>query len=212
MTRGPCPAAWTASSHWRDRSSLELEVGMRPSRRILGSLVLASVLAIALAANTLASGPYTYTLSGFETSLTTTQTWCNKLAGAQQGDVSTFAGVAASTTTGASGTWSAKICHSHLTATTTIYGGSFSYAGTDFKSIAGNFSDGTVTQTSDSSGCTKQTYSVTGSLTLTAPTTGTGSFGTSDAPIVLTHYRTLLFGRWCIVYAATVTGPVKFSF
>jgi len=192
MTHGPCPAAWTASSHWRDRSSLDLEVGMRPSRRILGSLVLAPVLAIALAANTLASGPYTYTLSGFETSLTKAQS-C--------GDVSTFAGVAR--TADDSGTWKASICHPPLATTspwiTSITGGTFSYAGT-VRSVAGVFSGGSLTQTSGFDGCANQTYSVSSTLDVGSVTA------------ILTHYRTKLFGRWCIVYAATVTGTADLTF
>jgi hypothetical protein len=47
---------------------------------------------------------------------------------------------------------------------------------------------------------------VTGSLTLTAPGSGIGTFNA-----VLTHYRLRLFGQ-CIVYAATVKGGATFSF
>ena len=45
---------------------------MRPSRRILGSSVLASVLGLVLAASTLAASSFTYKLSGFEIAATST--------------------------------------------------------------------------------------------------------------------------------------------
>jgi hypothetical protein len=175
---------------------------MRPSRRILGSFVVAPVLAIALAGSTLAAGPYT--LSGFETSLTSVQTWCSQLAPGVQADVSTFAGVA--TTTRDYGTWAVAICHSHLTTTpATIYGGPFSYKGSTVPSITGTFIGGSVTPRTASGTCPNQVYNVSGSVLLSSPSTTTARF-----TAVLTHYRTLLFGRWCIVYAATVRGTFGF--
>ena len=92
--------------------------------------------------------------------------------------------------------------------TATITGGTFAYIGI-VRHIAGTFTGGSLTQTSGSSGsspCTNQTYAVTGSLTLTAPGSGIGTFNA-----VLTHYRLRLFGQ-CIVYAATVKGGATFSF
>lgn len=164
-----------------------------PSRRILGSSVLAPVLAIALAASTLAASTttYTYTLSGFETSATST--------------VGTFVGVG--TAADDAGTWSAPIVHTVLTnGTATIAGGTFDYDGT-VRDIDGTFDYGdSLTQTGGFTGCTKQTYNVTGSLTLTVPSSGTGTFSA-----VLTHYRIRLFGQ-CIIYAATVKGGATFTF
>ena len=163
---------------------------MRPSRRILGSLILAPVVAIALAANTLASSSFTYKLSGFEIAATST--------------VGTFVGVG--TTADDAGTWSASIVHSPLTnGAAVIQGGTFAYDGTA-RDIAGAFTGGSLNQASGSLGCTNQTYNVTGSLALTVPSSGTGTFSA-----VLTHYRISLFGR-CIVYAATVKGGAIFIF
>jgi hypothetical protein len=171
---------------------LDLEVPMmRPSRRILGSFVLASVVAIVLAASTLASSSFTYKLSGFEIAATST--------------VGTFVGVG--TTAHDAGTWSASITHTVLNdRSATINSGTFAYDGT-VRDIAGTFNPGgTLSQTSGFSGCTNQTYAVTGSLVLTAPTSGTGTFSA-----VLTHYRIRLFGQ-CIVYSATVKGGATFTF
>jgi hypothetical protein len=170
---------------------LDLEVPMmRPSRRILGSFVLASVVAIVLAASTLASSSFTYKLSGFEIAATST--------------VGTFVGVG--TTAHDAGTWSASITHTVLNdGSATINSGTFAYDGT-VRDIAGTFTDGSLKQTSGFSGCTNQTYAVTGSLDLTAPTSGTGTFSA-----VLTHYRIRLFGQ-CIVYSATVKGGATFTF
>jgi hypothetical protein len=166
---------------------------MRPSRRILGSFVLAPVLGLALTASTLAASSFTYALSGFEIAATST--------------VGTFVGVG--TTADDAGTWSATINHTVLTGgAATISGGTFAYNGT-VRDIAGTFTGGSLKQTSGSSGswpCTNQTYAVTGSLTLTAPGSGTGTFS-----VVLTHFRLRLFGQ-CIVYAATVKGGATFSF
>jgi hypothetical protein len=166
---------------------------MRLYRRILGSFILAPALGLVLTASALAASSFTYTLSGVEIAATST--------------VGTFVGVG--TTADDTGAWSASINHSVLTGgTATINGGTFAYTGI-VRHIAGTFTGGSLTQTSGSSGaspCTNQTYSVTGSLTLTAPGSGTGTFNA-----VLTHYRLRLFGQ-CIVYAATVKGGATFSF
>ncbi len=163
---------------------------MRPSRRILGSSVLASVLGLVLAASTLAASSFTYKLSGFEIAATST--------------VGTFVGVARAADD--VGTWSASIVHTELTGgAANITGGTFAYDGT-VRDITGTFADGSLTQISGFTGCTNQTYSVTGSLDLTAPSTGAGTFSA-----VLTHRRLSLFGR-CIVYSATVNGQATFNF
>lgn len=166
---------------------------MRPSRRILGSFVLAPLLGLVLATNALAASSFTYTLSGVEIAATST--------------VGTFVGVG--TTADDAGAWLASINHTVLTGgTATISGGTFAYDGR-VRDIVGTFTGGSLTQTSGSSGsspCTNQTYAVTGSLTLTAPSSGTGAFSA-----VLTHYRLRLFGH-CIVYAATVKGGATFTF
>jgi hypothetical protein len=166
---------------------------MRPSRRILGSVVLAPVLALVLAATTVAASTFTYQLSGFEIAATST--------------VGTFVGVGTAADDG--GTWSASIAHTVLTGgAATITGGTFNYAGSA-RDIAGTFTGGSLSQIGGATGsspCTSQTYLVTGSLSLTAPGAGTGTFSA-----VLTHYRVLLFGR-CIVYGATVKGGATFTF
>ena len=71
------------------------------------------------------------------------------------------------------------------------------------RDLTGGMDGGTITLLT-TSGCGRQTYSVTGHLTL-APG------GTSDASFAmfLTHYRLSLFGR-CITYGATVQGSVTF--
>lgn len=167
---------------------------MRSSRRILVSAVLAPVLALVLAASTFATSPvsFTYKLSGVEIGATST--------------VARFVGVGVAADD--VGTWSASVNHTGLTAgAATIEGGTFAYDGT-VRDIAGTFTGGSLTQTSGFTGCTNQTYLVTGSLGLTSPSAGTGTF-----TAVLTHHRVWvrLFNR-CIVYSATVKGEATFNF
>jgi hypothetical protein len=168
---------------------------MRPSRRILGSFVLAPVMALVLAGSTLASDTFIYKLSGFEIAATST--------------VGTFVGVG--TSVDDIGTWSASIVHTPLSSigtATILAGGSFTYDGAA-RDITGTFTSGSLAQTAGAPGsdpCTNQTYSVTGQLALTVPSSGAGTFSA-----VLTHYRVRLFGR-CIVYAATVKGGATFTF
>jgi hypothetical protein len=130
-------------------------------------------------------------MSGFEVAATAT--------------VGTFVGVAKSADD--YGSWSASIIHTALSdaGTASITGGPFAYHG-KVRDIAGTFNGGSLVQTSGLTGCTNQTYAVTGSLALTLPSSGAAAFSA-----VLTHYRIRLFGR-CIVYAATVIGGADFSF
>ena len=168
---------------------------MRPSRRILGSFVLAPVMALVLTGSTLAAGTFTYRLAGFEIAATST--------------VGTFVGVG--TSLDDLGTWSASIVHSPLSSTGTATisaGGSFRFDGAA-RHIAGTFTGGSLAQRSGSTGsipCTNQTYNVIGQLALTVPSSGSGTFSA-----ILTHYRVRLFGR-CIVYAASVQGGAVFAF
>jgi hypothetical protein len=123
-------------------------------------------------------------------------------------------GVFAGTATGSlSGSWFAYIGHTPLSPSATITGGSFSLATTISGSAAtvkGTFAyGGTVTQTPGGTGCANQTYDVLGTLAQVGVGGGNG-IGTFSA--TLTHYRLLLWGRYCVTYKATVVGTVVLTF
>jgi hypothetical protein len=158
--------------------------------RRLAAAASLSLAVIALPTVVLASTDVTYAVSGAEYAATTT--------------VGSFAGVALASDD--YGVWQAVVVHNPLPTTTgastAITGGTFSLEGR-VRDLAGGFTGGSVTLTSDSA-CARQTFSVDGQLTLTA-----GGTGTADFAAQLTHYRIYLFGR-CITYGATVKGTVTF--
>jgi hypothetical protein len=153
-------------------------------------LAIAASLSLALVgvpAMTLAATQVTYAVSGVEYAATTT--------------VGSFAGVAVATDD--YGTWQATIAHSPLNSSpATITGGTFTLDG-KVRDLAGTFVTGSITLLTTVT-CGKQTYSVSGSLNVTA-----GGSGTADFGAVLTHYRFCLWGH-PITYAATVKGSVTF--
>ncbi|HEV2011071.1 MAG TPA: hypothetical protein VGS17_08615 [Candidatus Limnocylindria bacterium] len=126
-------------------------------------------------------------------------------------------GVFAGTATGLqAGSWFAYIGHMPLSTTppVLITGGSFSLATTTISgsavTVSGTFSRGTVKPGLPGTNCTNQTYDVLGTLAQVGVGGGTGT-GTFSA--ILTHYRLLLWGRYCVTYKATVTdGTVVLIF
>jgi hypothetical protein len=107
--------------------------------------------------------------------------------------------------------WKAVVVHTPLgtdpAAPATITGGTLA-AASFFEGavtgLTGTFTGGTVTYDpalSSSAACGIQVFHVSGSLALASgSSSGTGSFH-----VLLTHYRTTIFGR-CITFAATVKG------
>lgn len=157
------------------------------------ALILSSVPQIALAAD---SVTYTDDVTGRELFATSTL------------------GVFAGTATGSlPGSWSAYIWHTPLDPSAVITGGSFSLATTIAGSAArvrGTFVlGGTVTQTGGFTGCADQTYLVQGTL---AQVGVGGGAGTGTFSATLTHHRSLLWGRYCVTYKATVLGQVVLIF
>jgi len=159
-------------------------------RRSLAALGLAAGLAVILAPVVAASTSVTYASAGAEYAATSTQ--------------GKFVGVAVATDD--RGAWLAVVDHTVLTGgTATITGGTFSFDGR-IRDVQGAFTGGSLAQTDGFTGCVKETFSVTGSLALSVPNGGTGSFtGT------LTHFRTMFLGK-CITYAATVKGLIGLTF
>jgi hypothetical protein len=167
------------------------------SKRVLG-LVLA-LIAVAVAQTAAFAASYSDAVSGSEIYATSTE--------------GRFAGHA----TGAlPGYWYADVVHTPLSGspqTAAITGGTFDLSTTldgQAALVTGVFSRGSVVQTGGFSGCTNQTYSVTGDLTNVGPyggnQTGTGTFAA-----VLTHYRYSSYG-YCITYAASIAGTVNLDF
>ena len=103
------------------------------------------------------------------------------------------------------GTWYATVNHSPLDPGASITpGGSFGMVLDKARPahlVTGHFSGGSITANNTGTGCTNQTYTVSG-LLAGVPVTGTGTFS-----VTLTHHRKNLFGA-CVIYAATVSGTV----
>jgi hypothetical protein len=156
------------------------------------ALIVAMAFPISAAAATVSDS---YTITGFEYFATSTQ---GRFAGRASGS------------SGDTAAWNAVVNHTPLTTTSTITGGSADLATSNGVLVRGQFSGGTVTQTGGFSGCTNQTYDVTGTL---APVTRSDSsqVGTGTFSATLTHYRTSIVGR-CVVYSASVRGVITLSF
>jgi hypothetical protein len=110
--------------------------------------------------------------------------------------------------------WKAVVDHAPLSSQpAAITGGTFSMGtlslapAVDF--VRGTFTGGTITETNPGTGCTKQTFRVTG--TLGDVSTSTTSGGTGRFDVVLTHHRLSFFGD-CVTYAATVSGSAGFAY
>lgn len=71
------------------------------------------------------------------------------------------------------------------------------------------FHGGTITTVNSGANCTNQQYLFSGPLEDVATTTTSGGSGTFS--VILTHYRTSIFGS-CIIYKARVSGSVSFAY
>jgi hypothetical protein len=144
----------------------------------------------------------TFTVVGYEYAFTST--------------LGCFAGTARGTA-GDRGTWSACVQHEPLgsSPTPSITGGRLVMATRSptgaFDAVTGSFvfQGGTIETMNSGPNCTNQEYLVSGSLQDVATTTTSGGSGTFS--VILTHYRTSLFGR-CIIYAARVSGTASFTY
>lgn len=111
-------------------------------------------------------------------------------------------------------TWKAVVDHTPLSSMpAAITGGSFSMTTLsptfrpDF--VVGTFTGGTITVVNPGLGCTNQTFDVSGDVGSVRTSTTTGGSGSFD--VVLTHYRTRIFGS-CVTYGATVSGTASFAY
>lgn len=144
----------------------------------------------------------TFTIVGYEYAFTST--------------LGCFAGTA-SGNAGDSGTWSACVQHDPLGSSPSPYidGGKLAMATTSptdpFDAVTGSFvyHGGTITTLNAGANCTNQQYLVNGSLQDVATTTT--SHGSGTFSVILTHYRTSLFGS-CVIYKAKVSGSVSFTY
>ncbi len=161
--------------------------------------VVIALLAVAAAQTAAFAASYSDAVSGVEIFATSTE---GRFAGNASGALP--------------GYWYADVVHTPLAGspqTAAITGGSFDLSTTVSGQpalVTGVFSGGSVVQTGGFTGCTNQTYSVTGNLTNVGPygggQTGTGTFGA-----VLTHYQYSSYG-YCITYAASIAGIVDLAF
>lgn len=143
----------------------------------------------------------TFTVIGYEYAFTST--------------LGCFAGTA-SGNTGDRGTWNACVQHDPLGSSPTYIDGGKLVLATSSPSgaldaVSGNFvyHGGTITTINSGPNCTNQQYLVTGALQDVATTTTSAGSGTFS--VILTHYRTSLFGH-CIIYKARVSGTASFSY
>jgi hypothetical protein len=143
----------------------------------------------------------TFTVVGYEYAFTSTLGCFAGRAGGNAGDT---------------GLWSACVQHDPLGSSPTyIDGGNLAMTTTSptdpLDAVTGSFvyHDGMITTLNSGAGCTNQEYLVSGSLQDIATTTTSGGSGTFK--VILTHYRTSIFGK-CIIYKARVSGSVSFAF
>jgi hypothetical protein len=168
-------------------------------RTIMAGVVGATALAALPAAAQAAPASTTFQVEGVEVAFTSTR--------------GTFVGRGLGNA-GDRSAWKAVVDHTPLsTLPATITSGRFTMATlgptstADF--VTGNFTDGTIAVINPGTGCTNQTFDVSGDLGDVTTSTTTGGSGSFD--VVLTHYRVRLFGR-CVSYAATVTGATSFAY
>jgi hypothetical protein len=107
------------------------------------------------------------------------------------------------------GVWKAVVDHTTpLRPASTITGGIFKMT-TRTDAVAGAFAPGgAITLVAAEPGCGKERFTVRGPLA--GVTTLSGASGTGFFDVVLTHFRTSLFGT-CTTFGATVKGTVTFS-
>jgi hypothetical protein len=102
------------------------------------------------------------------------------------------------------GNWVAVVKHTPLSPSANITGGTFTLATTrqhKTRTLTGQFSSGTITNTNPGANCTNQTYQVVGNLTHFNGN-HTGRFS-----VTLTHYRRSILDH-CISYFATTNGTL----
>lgn len=162
------------------------------------AVVVAAVFAGAASA---APASSTFAIVGYEYAFTQT---VGAFAGTGTGDA------------GDSAAWNTHVEHDPLGSTPTyVDGGRFELAArstngaVDAVTGAIVYHGGTITTLDPGAGCTNQRYLVT--ATLSDVTTATTTGGSGDVQVVLTHYRTSLFGR-CLIYKARVAGRVSFAY
>jgi hypothetical protein len=174
---------------------------MRCSLRLLSvAVVAAATLATPVVASA-APASTTFAVRGHEYAFTPT--------------VGFFAGTGAGNA-GDAAVWNTYVEHDRLGSEPTyITGGSFAMAtrspsGT-LDHVRGTFvyRGGTIETIDPGANCTNQRYMVTGALEGVATNTTAG--GTGNVDVILTHYRTRIFGR-CIAYRATVVGTASFAY
>jgi hypothetical protein len=143
----------------------------------------------------------TFTIIGYEYAFTST--------------LGCFAGTA-SGNAGDRGNWTACVQHDPLGSTPTYIDGGKLVMATASTSgvpdaVSSNFvyHGGTITTIYSGANCSDQQYLVTGALQEVATTTTSGGSGTFS--VILTHFRTSLFGH-CIIYKARVSGTASFSY
>jgi hypothetical protein len=163
--------------------------------RWLGWIVPILAAAVALvtgAGSAAAATTYTDSISGYEYAATSTQ---GSFAGTASGNLP--------------GYWNATVEHMPLSTAATITGGDFhlaTYLNGAPATVTGDFTGGTVKQTSGYSGCVNQQYAVIGYL----GGVGFGSTGTGTFTGTLTHYRTKILG-YCTTYSARITGSLTLA-
>jgi hypothetical protein len=172
----------------------------RSLRLAVTALVSAAALGIPTAASA-APASTSFNITGFEYAFTQTVGF---FAGSGTGNL------------GDRAAWNTSVEHDPLGSVPTyVNGGSFqmatrSAAGRlDF--VTGTFVNhsGTITTIDPEAGCTNQRFRVTGELA--DVTTSTTAGGTGSFLVILTHFRTPLFGR-CVTYSASVAGTVTFDY
>jgi hypothetical protein len=172
-------------------------------RRSLGSIIAGVVIGVALvvfpAAAVAAPASATFQIQGVEIAFSSTR--------------GMFVGYGEGTASEGSA-WEAVVDHTPLSSQpVSITGGRFSMGtlslapSVDF--VVGTFTGGTITEINPGTGCTKQTFRVSG--TVGDVSTSTTSDGTGLFDVVLTHHRRSFFGR-CVTYAATVSGSASFTY
>lgn len=153
-----------------------------------GLLLVAAALALPAVAG--ADGTTSYRVNGTEIAFTSTE---GRFVGYGNGG---SAGL---------GAFDAVVDHTPLAATATITGGTFAMdvlgQGLSVRHVDGTFSNGgSITTLSSGAGCTNQTFSVSGDVSLDGG--GSGGFA-----VTLTHHRVSLFG-YCVTYAGTIAGTL----
>jgi hypothetical protein len=169
--------------------------------RVLLGVVVVSVGLFAVAGAAAAPTSTTFSVVGYEYAFTST--------------LGCFAGTA-SGNAGDHGTWTACVQHDKRGSDPTyVNGGSLGLAtlspGGTPDAVTGSFvyHGGRITTIDPGASCTNQRYGVTGTLDDVSTTTTSGGSGTFN--VVLTHYRTRIFGT-CIIYKARVAGTASFVY